>query len=129
MTDDDRGRFDDLAIGALHSIRDEIRGLRSDTNERLDQANERLDQTNERLDQTNERLNQTNERLDLLHEGQMRTATEVVRLAERVDVNTAEIRQLRGRFEHFLDSEGAVVRNLQARMNRVESHLDLDPLG
>ncbi|MBI4809846.1 MAG: hypothetical protein HY800_00020 [Ignavibacteriales bacterium] len=65
----------------LKEILDEIKGLRSDTNERLNQTNQRLDQTvryinktNERLDnlctsveQTNERLNTTIIRLDGLN--------------------------------------------------------------
>lgn len=40
----------------LKGILDEIKGLRKDTNERLNQTNERLDQTNARLDQTNKEL-------------------------------------------------------------------------
>jgi small-conductance mechanosensitive channel len=38
-----------VTVEILKGIRDEIRGLRVDTNERLDATNERLDATNQRL--------------------------------------------------------------------------------
>lgn len=46
----------DLTVEILKEIRDSIRSLQSDFNQRLDQTNERLDQTNQRLDQNNQRL-------------------------------------------------------------------------
>lgn len=47
----------------LKDILDEIKGLRKDTIERLDQTNTRIDQTNLRIDKTNVRLDETNEEL------------------------------------------------------------------
>jgi uncharacterized coiled-coil DUF342 family protein len=40
----------DITIHVLREIRDEMRGMRAELSERIDQTNERLDQTNERLD-------------------------------------------------------------------------------
>ena len=98
-------------LSALAAIKDSVDGLRADTNERFVE-------TNERLDQTNERLERTNERLDLVAERQLRTATEVVEL-------TGEVRVMRQRFEHFVATEGDVIRDLKARMSRCENALGL----
>jgi chromosome segregation ATPase len=54
---------ENLTVRILVEIRDEMRGMREDTNRRLDHMGTRIDRTNERLDQTNERLDLTNERL------------------------------------------------------------------
>jgi len=40
---------DDVTVEILQGIRDEIRGLRADTNQRFDETNERLDVNNQRL--------------------------------------------------------------------------------
>jgi len=39
----------DVTVEILKGIRDEIRGLRADTNQRFDETNERLDMNNQRL--------------------------------------------------------------------------------
>jgi hypothetical protein len=63
----------DLTIEILKDIRTEIRA-----------TNTRIDATNARLDTTVDRLDQTIVRVDLLHEGQLRLATEVVGVASAV---------------------------------------------
>ena len=112
-------------LSALAAIKDSVDGLRADTNERLGRLEVGLERTNERL--------------DLVVEGQVRTATEVVTLTGRVDVLTGrvdvltgrvdvltgEVRTTRKRFEHFLATEGDAIRDLKERMTRVESVLDL----
>jgi chromosome segregation ATPase len=52
----------------LKGILDEIKGLRKDTVERLDQVNDRIDNTNTRIEQTNNRIDKTNEELKGLRE-------------------------------------------------------------
>ena len=59
----------DLTVEVLREIRDDIRLMHSDFNQRLDQTNQRLDQTNQRLDQTNGRLDETNGRLGRVEQG------------------------------------------------------------
>ena len=46
----------DITVGILENIRDDIRGLRTDFNERLGETNARLDQTNARLDRHERQL-------------------------------------------------------------------------
>ena len=58
----------DITVEILKDIRNEIRGLRADTNQRFDAVNERLDATNKRLDVGNERLDITIQRLDVTNE-------------------------------------------------------------
>lgn len=101
-----------VTVAILRDIRDEIRG----TNTRVDSLREEMDQ----------RLSQTNERLDFIADGQIRLRTEVTELRVVTE-------QLRGvaerngeRFEHFLATEGDVIRDLKGRMTRVEVHLGLD---
>jgi uncharacterized coiled-coil DUF342 family protein len=115
----------------LRSIRDEIVGLRKDTNERFGETNQRIDQTNERI--------------DLLAQGQIRLATEVhdqlgalrgelksemAELRGEVHELRDEVHEHRGetvkqgrRFEHFLETAGETVRDLQARVKRLEDEL------
>jgi methyl-accepting chemotaxis protein len=95
----------DLTVAILCSIRDEIAGLRADTNTRLGKIEGRLDELNGRVDQTNSRL-------DHVCGGQIRTANEIL--------------TLRLRFEHFLASEGDVIRDLRDRMARIEAHVGID---
>ncbi len=54
----------DLTTEILKQIRDGIRELRQDFNQRLDQIDGRLDQTNGRLDQTNSRLGRVEQGLN-----------------------------------------------------------------
>jgi hypothetical protein len=83
---------DSVTVQILRSIRDEIVKLRGDTNERIDR---------------------TNERLDLLAEGQIRLATEMHELRLEVEKNGR-------RFDHFLETAGSSVRDLQDRVRRLE---------
>ena len=53
----------ELTTKILESIRDEIRGMKLDMNQRLDQTNQRLDQTNHRLDRLERRQVATEVRL------------------------------------------------------------------
>ena len=46
----------DITVRILENIRDEIRGMRADFNERLGETNARLDQTNARLDRHERQL-------------------------------------------------------------------------
>jgi uncharacterized coiled-coil DUF342 family protein len=55
----------ELLKGILH----EIKGLRKDTVERLDQVNDRIDNTNNRIDKTNEELKGLRESVIVLQGG------------------------------------------------------------
>ncbi len=94
------GGHDDepLTLQVLRSIRDEIHALRRET-----EAEFRHLRT------------ETTGRLDHLAEGQIRVATEVVELRRSVERQTA-------RFEHFIETDGNVVRDLRTRVERLEEH-------
>lgn len=100
-----------MTMQILRDIRGEVSGLRQDTMTRLDKIDGRLDLISGRLDQTNMRADETNGRLDRVCEGQIRMATEMT--------------TLRMRFEHFVVSEGDPVRDLKARVHRLEGHTGL----
>jgi chromosome segregation ATPase len=127
----------DLTVEVLRSIRDEITGLRADTNARFAELRT----------ETNASIAQTNARLDFLADGQVRLATEVAGLRGDVHDLRGEVHDLRGevhdlrggltdltkvvekngqRFEHFLATEGDVIRDLRRRIERVESHVGLN---
>ena len=118
MTDHEDSGPHDLTVEILRDIRDEVRGvrdevgaLRKDTNDRFEETNKRLDATNDRLETMNSRVDLSNSRLDLLAKGQVRVANEVL--------------TLRHRFEHFLATEGDVIRDLRDRVERLETHTGL----
>jgi hypothetical protein len=107
-----------LTVKILTEIRDEIRT-----------TNTRVAETNVRIDVLRE---ETNARLDFLAEGQVRLATEVAGLRGEVVELRGEVVELRGvvekngeRFEHFLATEGDVIRDMKHRLHRVEEHLGL----
>ncbi|MCC7380182.1 MAG: hypothetical protein IT384_00020 [Deltaproteobacteria bacterium] len=108
MTDE----TENVTVEILRAIRDELSRLRGDTNSRFEEL--RAD-TNARLD---ELRTDTNARLDFLTSGQVRLATEVAGLRTVVERNGE-------RFEHFLATEGDIIRDLKTRMTRVEHHLGL----
>ena len=134
----DRMTDDDLTVGILRGIRDEIRA----TNVHLDALRQ---DTNSRFE---ELRGDTNRRLDHLAEGQIRLTTEVTELKGDVselkgDVSElkGDVRELKGdvselgsriakiddRFEHFLVTGGTAVRDLTSRVARVERHVGLSP--
>jgi uncharacterized protein YPO0396 len=76
----------DLTVEILKDIRTEIRSTRED-------LSKRIDQTNARLDHTNEHLHGAVGRIDLLVEGQVRLATEVVAVASSVQQLTEALRE------------------------------------
>ena len=123
---------DDLTPSILRSIRDEIVGLRADTNARFGELHERVDATNARLDR--------------LAEGQVRIATDVAEIKAdvsdlkvdvadlKVDVSDlkVDVSDLRGsvsrlehRFEGFIDTSGGRWRDLEGRVRRLEQHTGL----
>lgn len=113
---------ENLMLNVLREIRDEAR----QTNVRLDQTNGRLDQTIDRLDQTNARIDANSERIDANGARIDHLAEQMVRgftgMHERLD-------RLDRRFEHFLTgAHGDEHRWLQRRVERIESHLELEPL-
>jgi hypothetical protein len=76
----------DLTTQILIEIRDEIRELRRDTNERIDLTNQRLESTNERVERVERR--QT--------ESELRLASEIVAVAGAVhELKDAVIAELR----------------------------------
>lgn len=54
--DKDKGKVRDVTVEILMSIRDEIRGLREDTNARFAEVDRRFEQMNARFEQMDERL-------------------------------------------------------------------------
>jgi hypothetical protein len=94
----------DVTVEVLRSIRDEITGLRADTNARFAELRT----------ETNASIAQTNARLDFLADGQVRLATEVAGLRGEVHDLRGVVEKNGQRFEHFL-----------ARIERVDSHVGL----
>ncbi len=89
----------DVTIEVLKGIRQEIHGLRGDSNERFDAMNRRIDGTNERIDTTNERLDTLTRRVV---ESEIRTSTAITDLAGTVREMTSVLRtanDLRPRLE------------------------------
>jgi chromosome segregation ATPase len=67
-----------VTVEILRGIRDEIRAMRTDVNERLEGLGVRIDETNARLDQTNARL-------DVHEQALGKLVREVHTLNERMD--------------------------------------------
>ncbi|MCC7380377.1 MAG: hypothetical protein IT384_01000 [Deltaproteobacteria bacterium] len=97
-----------VTVEILRAIRDELSRLRGDVGELRADTNARFE----------ELRGDTNARLDFLTSGQVRVATEVAGLRTVVERNGE-------RFEHFLATEGDIIRDLKTRMTRVEHHLGL----
>ncbi len=95
-----------LTVQILRTIRDEV----AKTNERLERLRA---ETSSELRQLR---TETTGRLDHLAEGQIRIATEVVELRRSVEHQTA-------RFEHFIQTDGNVARDLRTRVERLEEHV------
>jgi predicted nuclease with TOPRIM domain len=118
-----------LILQALHAIRDEGK----QTNERLKQLDERLtsriDNLTDHVDRLDAQLGETNERLESLRVFTVQKLTDLntkmdegfTKLAGAVEQNTAEVHELRDRFDHFLTGEGA---RLEKRVTRLEDRLD-----
>ena len=111
-----------LTIEILRQIRDETAKTRTELGQRI----EHLEAS------TNERLSETNRRLDFLADGQVRLHTEVAGLHGEVAGLRGEVVELRGsvdrqgdRFEHFLHTQGDVIRDLKDRVGRIEDHVGL----
>jgi chromosome segregation ATPase len=84
----------DVTVEILKDIRDEIRGMRGDTNERLDATNKRLDAANDRLDTTNHRLDMVETTLLDLAQQQRFVVRYTKVLSERdsrIDVRVTEL--------------------------------------
>ena len=114
-----------LTVEILRQIRDETAKTGAET------AKLRTEVTMLRTEvtETNARLGHleasTNSRLDFLVEGQVRLHTEVAGLrGDVVDLRGA-VDQQGTRFEHFLYSEGDVIRSLRDRVGRLEAHTGL----
>ncbi|MCC7380850.1 MAG: hypothetical protein IT384_03420 [Deltaproteobacteria bacterium] len=106
---------ENVTVQILREIRDELSRLRGDTNFRLEGLNGRLE----------ELRSDTNARLDVLAQGQVRLATEMAGLRGEVVDLRGVVERNGERFEHFLATEGDIIRDLKTRMTRVEQHLGL----
>ena len=89
----------DLTIEILKDIRTEIRTTREELRSEIGSVRDELRTTREEL---SERIGRTNERIDVVVEGQIRLATEVVAVAgeiREVSALVREDRQLRAKVE------------------------------
>jgi chromosome segregation ATPase len=75
----------DITIHVLREIRDEMRGMRTELSERIDQTNERLDRHEQVLVQLVHQTESTNERLDRHERALGLLINEVRGLGSRID--------------------------------------------
>ena len=134
---------DDLTIEILKQIRDGVTDVRSELKETRTDLGARIDATNERLDTTNERL-------DSVVREQIRHATAIVGLEQRMggveqgvgaldkrlmgmdmrltsleQTFVTEIRKLGDRIDNVLTGQlGQVVRSTSARVDALEARMD-----
>jgi predicted nuclease with TOPRIM domain len=115
-----------LTVAILRSIRDEIHELRTDTKSEFGQLRTETKSEFQQL------RAETSERLDHIATGQIRLATEFAGLRGEVVELKGEVVELRSsvdrqtaRFDHFLETDGNVVRDLKHRVERLEEHTGL----
>lgn len=106
----------DLTVKILQEIRDEIRT----TNSKVDALRQ---DTGRNL---GDLRNDMNQRLDFLAEGQVRMRTEMTGVRGELADLRSVVERNGERFEHFLATNGDIVRDLKGRVARVEAHLGLD---
>lgn len=113
----ERDNDEPLTVQVLRSIRDEIQQLRGETKAEF-QEFRACTKTEIQQFRT-----ETTERLDHIAAGQIRIATEVVELrGEVVELRTSVERQT-ARFDHSLETDGNVVRDLKHRVEQLEEHV------
>ena len=101
----------DLVIPILQSIRNSLERMEAGQKE----TNVKLDKLTDQVEKLEVGLTGTNERLDSLRVQTMQKFSDLTlkvdegfaRQGSAIDRNTAEVRELRDRFDHFLTGAGA----------------------
>jgi ubiquinone biosynthesis protein UbiJ len=111
---------DGITVEILKSIREELRGMRTELRDTREELSERLDQTRQEL----------SERLDRLHrrqvESELRIATELTSVKAELGSAGVTLVQIRDFLADRLDVRRDYA-SLEQRVNRLEKHTGLSP--